>query len=141
MSSINKVILIGRVGRDPEIRNTASGNTVAKFRLATSSKRKTGEEDTQWHTITVFGRVAENFVAHYVHKGDLLYIDGRLTYSQWEKDGQNHERAEIIAFDLQKLSAPAKRNGGDPPRQPAQKPQRQAQKPLNEQTFDDDVPF
>ena len=87
--SLNKVMLIGNVGGEPEIRMTANGSKAAKFSLATNRKwtSKSGaeQEKTEWHRLTCFGKLAD-IVEQYVHKGDRLYVEGRIEYSQTEDD-------------------------------------------------------
>ena len=107
MSSVNKVTLIGRVGKDPEVRNLESGVTVANTSLATSESYKdktTGEkkETTEWHNL-VFWRGLADVVAKYVHKGDLLYIEGKLTTRSWEKDGVKRYTTEIVVSEMRML--------------------------------------
>ena len=115
--SINKAILIGNVGSDPEIRTTASGNKVAKLSLATSRRyndRSGGvREATQWHRLTVWDRLAD-VVEQYVHKGDRLYVEGRIEYSTTE-DNQGVTRywTDIVVHELvilggERQGAPAK---------------------------------
>ena len=108
MASVNKVILLGNCGRDPEVRYLPSGQAVANVTLATSTKRKdknTGEmvEDTQWHRITFFDRLAE-IAGEYVKKGNPLYIEGRLKYGKFtNKDGVEQNTCDIIATEMQLL--------------------------------------
>lgn len=107
--SVNKVILIGNLGKDPEIKYTPSGTPVAKFSLATNEryKDKSGEfqERTEWHNIVAWQRLAE-IVGEYVKKGSKLYIEGRLQTSSWEdkQSGEKKYRTEIVANDLVLLS-------------------------------------
>jgi len=107
--SVNKVILIGNLGKDPEIKYTPSGTAVAKFSLATNEryKDKSGEwqDRTEWHNIVAWQRLAE-IVGEYVKKGNKLYIEGRLQTSSWEdkQSGEKKYRTEIIAQDLVLLS-------------------------------------
>jgi single-strand DNA-binding protein len=107
--SVNKVILIGNLGKDPEIKYTPSGVPVAKFSLATNEKYKDkgGEwqERTEWHNIVAWQRLAE-IVGEYVKKGSKLYIEGRLQTSSWEdkQSGEKKYRTEIVANDLVLLS-------------------------------------
>jgi single-strand DNA-binding protein len=107
--SVNKVILIGNLGKDPEIKYTPSGTPVAKFSLATNEryKDKGGEwqERTEWHNIVAWQRLAE-IVGEYVKKGSKLYIEGRLQTSSWEdkQSGEKKYRTEIVANDLVLLS-------------------------------------
>ena len=98
--SLNKVMLIGNVGSDPEIRATASGNRVGKLSLATNRQWKDGsggqQEKTEWHRLTFFGRLVD-IVEQWVKKGDRLYVEGRIEYSQTEKDGQTKYWTDIVA--------------------------------------------
>lgn len=107
MSSLNKVQLIGRLGKDPEIRRLDSGVIVASFSIATSENytNKQGEkvEQTEWHNIVTWGKLAE-VVEKYVKKGMLIYIEGKLKTRQWEKDGQKHYTTEIFADGMLMLS-------------------------------------
>ena len=105
--SVNKAILVGHVGKDPEIRYTASNNAVASFSLATNRVRKNqqGEkvEETEWHRIVAFGKVAE-ICRDYVHKGKQIYIEGRLQTREWEdKSGSRRSTTEIVTEVLQML--------------------------------------
>jgi single-strand DNA-binding protein len=108
MASVNKVILVGNCGRDPEIRYLPSGQAVANVSLATSSRRKdknTGEmvEETQWHRVTFFDRLAE-IAGEYVKKGRPLYVEGRLVYRKYtDKDGIEKQSTDIIATEMQLL--------------------------------------
>src|SRR5690606_31654753 len=101
--SLNKVQLIGRVGKDPESRNLDNGKTVTNFSLATSEKykNKSGEtvEDTQWHNIVLWGKPAE-VAAKYVSKGDQIYIEGKLQTRSWEKDGVTKYITEVVGNNL-----------------------------------------
>jgi len=103
--SVNKVILIGNLGKDPEIKYTPSGTAVAKFTLATNEryKDKAGEwqDRTEWHNVVAWQRLAE-IVGEYVKKGNKVYVEGRLQTSSWEdkESGQKKYRTEVIANDL-----------------------------------------
>lgn len=104
---INKVILVGNVGMDPEVRSLETGVKVARIRLATTERmfnRQTNEttEHTEWHTITLWRGLAE-VVDKYVHKGSQIYIEGRLRSREWERDGQKHYATEIVADELKLL--------------------------------------
>ena len=114
MAGLNKVMLIGNLGRDPEIRYTQSGTAVVNFTIATSEQwndRNSGErqERTEWHRIVVFGKQAE-VCEKYLSKGSSIYIEGRLQTRSWEKDGQTHYTTEIVATNFQFLGG---RGGGD----------------------------
>ncbi|MEO6829602.1 MAG: single-stranded DNA-binding protein [Acidobacteriaceae bacterium] len=114
--SVNKVILLGNVGKDPDIRATGSGMVVANFSIATSErvKDKAGnwEERTEWHNLVAFQRTAE-IVRDYVKKGSKLYVEGRLQTSSWDDKttGQKKYKTEIIVGDLSLLSG--KGEGGE----------------------------
>jgi len=111
MAGVNKVILIGNLGRDPELRYTASGVPVATFTLATTEEWKdknTGnkQEHTEWHRIVAWRRLGE-ICGEYLHKGSKIYIEGKLRTRAWEdKDGNTRYTTEIVAQTLQILSPP-----------------------------------
>ena len=108
MASVNKVILVGNLGRDPELRYTQTGNAVVNFTLATNEKwsDKDGnkQERVEWHRIVVWGKTAEN-CAQYLQKGSCAYIEGRLQTREWEdKDGNKRTTIEVNALTVQFLS-------------------------------------
>lgn len=116
---VNKVILIGNLGNDPDIRYTANGDAVANVSLATSESwkdKQTGEpiERTEWHRLVFFRRLAE-IVGEYLHKGSKVYVEGKLQTRQWEKDGIDRYTTEIVVNDMQMLDtrqdAPAGHHG------------------------------
>ncbi len=115
--SINKVILVGRLGRDPEVRSTPSGQTVAKFSLATDEKftDKSGQrqERTEWHNIVAWGRLAE-ICGQYLKKGKLVYIEGSIHTDSWDdkETGQKKYRTEINAREMKMLDKKGDENGG-----------------------------
>jgi single-strand DNA-binding protein len=138
MAGVNKVILVGNLGRDPELRYTQQGTAVANFTLATTEsvpkKDGTREDRTEWHRVVVWGRTAEN-CSQYLAKGRSVYIEGRLQTREWEnKEGQKQKTTEVVAQTVQFLGGPRGEGGagaggrssgsGDPP-PPA----------------DDDIPF
>lgn len=151
---VNKVILVGNLGNDPEVRYMPNGNAVANVSLATSETWKdknTGEqqEKTEWHRVVFFNRLAE-IVEQYVKKGSKLYIEGRLQTRSWEQDGVKRYTTEIVANEMQMLdsrggagadfgdrapSQPASQQGGGGGQQAASAP------PQNFDNFDDDIPF
>lgn len=113
MSGVNKVILIGRLGKDPEVRNLDNGVSVANFTMATSESykdRTTGEkkEVTEWHNIVLWRGLAE-VSQKYLHKGDLVYIEGKLRTRSWEKEGVTRYTTEIVADNMTMLGS---RGGG-----------------------------
>lgn len=145
MSSVNKVILIGNLGRDPEIRYMPNGEPVANIAIATTSKykNKTGElvEETEWHRVTFFGKLAE-IVGQYLKKGRPVYVEGRLkTRKYTDKDGVEKYATDIIANEMQMLGG--KPDVDDSPRQAApqqSQPQRKAA-PSDFSDMDDDIPW
>ncbi|WP_137922093.1 single-stranded DNA-binding protein [Hydrogenophaga sp. 2FB] len=118
MASVNKVILVGNCGRDPEIRYLPSGQAVANVSVATSSRRKdknSGEmiEDTQWHRVTFYDRLAE-IAGEYVKKGRPIYVEGRLKYGKYtDQSGVEKNTVDIIATELQLLGGREGMGGGD----------------------------
>ena len=98
--TVNKVILVGNLGKDPEIRQTNSGMAVGNLRLATTDRRKSGdswEDHTEWHTVTCFGKTAEN-VGRFCQKGKQLYVEGRIQTRKWEdKEGKDRWSTEVVA--------------------------------------------
>ena len=112
MSSVNKVILLGNIGKDPEVRETKAGNIV-NLVMATSEKYtdKSGQkqENTEWHNLVVFGKLAD-VVAKYVKKGDKLYVEGSITTRKWEdKEGNTRYNTEIKVRDLTMLGGGEKK--------------------------------
>ncbi|TWI60413.1 single-strand DNA-binding protein [Pseudoduganella lurida] len=166
MASVNKVIIVGNLGRDPEIRYMPSGDAIANIAVATSFKskdRNTGEqkEITEWHRISFFGKLAE-IVGQYLKKGSSVYVEGRLqTRKYTDKDGVEKYATDIVAQEMQMLGGRQGMGGGDamgggddmggydaPPSRPAPRPQasapapRPAPKPApNFSDMDDDIPF
>ncbi|PLX43279.1 MAG: single-stranded DNA-binding protein [Deltaproteobacteria bacterium] len=104
---VNKVILIGNLGKDPEVRYTQSGTAVANFSLATTERQKRGDEwgdHTEWHNIVVFGKTAEN-CQQYLSKGSQIFIEGRIQTRKWQdRDGNDRYTTEIVANNVQFLS-------------------------------------
>jgi single-strand DNA-binding protein len=115
MSGVNKAILVGRLGKDPDVRTLESGATVANFTMATSETYKdktTGEkkEITEWHNIVLWRGLAD-VAAKYLHKGDMVYIEGRLRTRSWEKEGVTRYTTEIVGDNMTMLST--KPTGGN----------------------------
>ena len=106
MAGVNKVILVGRLGADPEIRYTASGMAVCRLSVATSrrynDKQGNRQEETAWHRVDAWGKLAE-ICGQYLAKGKQVYIEGRLKYGSYEKDGVKHYTTDIIANTMQML--------------------------------------
>jgi single-strand DNA-binding protein len=109
MSSVNKVILVGRLGKEPEVRYTQTGSAVANFSIATdeSYKNNAGEKvkKTEWHSLVVWGKSVEAFVQPYLHKGDLVYVEGKLQTRKWEdkRDGTTKYTTEVNVSDIKGL--------------------------------------
>ena len=146
MASVNKVIIVGNIGRDPEVRYMPSGDAIANIAVATSYKSKdknTGEqkEQTEWHRIAFFGRLAE-IAAQYLKKGSSVYVEGRLqTRKYTDKDGVERYATDIIAENMQMLGGRV--TGDDAAQAPASQP-RQQSRPAPKPTTDmpiDDIPF
>lgn len=130
--SVNKVIILGYLGRDPDTRFTDGGLQLTSFSVATTSYRKTEggrSEETEWHRITTFNRQAE-VAQQYLKKGSRVYIEGRLRTRKWEKDGKTQYVTEILADSLQLID---KRNDDSN--------QAQAPQPQQEQSYQEDIPF
>lgn len=152
---INRVILIGNLGGDPETRYMPNGNAVTNITLATSDSwkdRQTGQpvEKTEWHRVVLFGKVAE-IAGEYLRKGSQCYIEGRLQTREWEKDGVKRYTTEIVV-DMQGTMQLLGGRGGDDHNRQAHPQQDQArrttprQKPSpqpasDHDSFDDDIPF
>ena len=116
MASVNRVTLIGNLGKDPESRNMPTGEAVTNITIATTErwKDKSGEkqEATEWHRISFFGRLAE-VAGEYLKKGDPCYVEGRIRTRKWQdKEGNDKYSTEIVADRLQLLGS--RKNGGDP---------------------------
>jgi len=115
MADINVVILVGRLTRDPELRYTPTGTAVTSFGLAVNNRRKVGDEwkeEPCFVDVKIFGRMAETS-SEYLSKGRQCAIEGRLSYSKWEKDGQTRSKLEIIANNIQFLGQGQQGRGGE----------------------------
>ncbi len=164
MASVNKVILVGNCGRDPEVRYAPSGAAICNISVATSSRRKdktSGEsiEDTQWHRVTFYDRLAE-IAGEYLKKGRPVYVEGRLKYGKYtDKDGVERNTVDIVATEMQLLggregggsmgddmgsapaprSAPAERSAMPARGAPVSKPAAKSSTGFDD--MDDDIPF
>jgi len=141
MAGINKVILIGRLGRDPEVRYTPDGTAVANFSIATSEEwkdRETGEkkERTEWHRIVAWRKLGE-ICGEYLSKGRQVYVEGRLQTREWEdQDGKKRWTTEIVARDMQMLG-PKEQTGSFSEGYGSAGPGPS----VNESPTEDDIPF
>ncbi|MCL2830627.1 MAG: single-stranded DNA-binding protein [Betaproteobacteria bacterium] len=159
MSSVNKVILVGRLGFDPEVRAMPNGESVANVRMATSETWKdknSGErrESTEWHRVIFYRRLAE-IVGQYLRKGSQIYVEGRIRTRKWQdKDGQERYTTEIEATEMKMLgsreglgdpsssssSSSSYASGAEPPAYGGATPSQSQKKPSFED-MDDDIPF
>lgn len=145
---INKVILIGNLGGDPELKNLPSGNAVVSFSVATSESwkdKQTGaqQEKTEWHRIVMFNRLAE-VAGEYLKKGSKVYLEGKLQTRKWQgEDGADRYTTEIVANQMQMLDSRSSADQGATHAQPQSAPQQSApQQPAPSfDDFDDDIPF
>lgn len=139
MAGVNKAIILGHLGRDPELNHTQGGQAVCRLNIATSRKytnKKTNEtvDETEWHRVTVWGKQAEH-CAKYLAKGRQCYVEGRLRTSSYEQDGITKYSTEIVADQVQFIGGKgdSSSGGGDAP--PSDGPS------SNEPNEDDDIPF
>ena len=164
---VNKVILVGNLGNDPDVKYTQGGMAITTLSLATTSVRKdrdgNNQEKTEWHRVKLFGKLGE-IAGEYLKKGRQVYIEGRLEYGSYEKDGVKQYTTDIIADEMQMLGGGDGQRGGEggggggyqrgggggggyggdrPQRQPAQRREPAQAKPANfdDVPFDDDIPF
>jgi single-strand DNA-binding protein len=146
MSGVNKVILVGRLGKDPEVRNLENGATVANFTMATSETYKdktTGDrkEITEWHNIVLWRGLAD-IAAKYLHKGDQVYIEGKLRTRSWEKEGVTRYTTEIIGDNMTLLGSKPGGSSSSPSANVSSYQQSPAPAPLSAPTdTTDDLPF
>jgi len=138
MASVNKVILIGNLGKDPEIRTTPQGTSLARFSVATTTTWKDAsgakQERTEWHDVVAWERLAQ-ICGEYLHKGKMVYVEGSLQTRSWEdQNGQKRYKTEIKANNVVMLSPPRSDSA-----RPAPKVESEAAEPVA--AYDDDVPF
>jgi len=138
MAGVNKVMLIGHLGRDPEVKYTPSGTAVANFSIATTEQwtNKDGQkqERTEWHRIEAWKRLGE-ICGEYLHKGSQVYIEGRLQTDSWEdRDGNKRYMTKVVALSMQMLGSPAR--GGKTETRDEQFP---VEEPIS--VPEDDIPF
>ena len=150
MASVNKAILIGHVGRDPEVTHMQNGDAVAKFSIATTDtwKDKSGQrhENTVWHNIVIFRKLGE-IAGEYLKKGSLVYLEGRIQNRKWQdKDGNDRYTTEVVCDEMKMLGGKDGKQHGkrdDYDDRPPPPPKRQEAKPVAERGdgFEDDIPF
>ncbi|CAB3779271.1 Single-stranded DNA-binding protein [Paraburkholderia caffeinitolerans] len=144
--SVNKAILIGNLGADPEVRYLPSGDAVASIRLATTDRyreKSSGEmkEVTEWHRVSFFGRLAE-IVKEYARKGAQVYVEGKIRTRKWQaQDGTDRYSTEIAALTFQLLGGPRSSERGDPRNQSSAQPNGTRHSMSADDIPDDDIPF
>jgi single-strand DNA-binding protein len=144
--TINKVILIGRAGKDPETRYMTNGEAVTNLSLATSENYKdkagTKQEKTEWHNLTFYKRLAE-VVGEYVKKGSMIYVEGKITTRKWQdKEGKDRYTTEIICHEMKMLGGKTQGDGEQVERStPAANPSEASSAKASFDDFDDDIPF
>jgi len=140
---VNKVILVGNLGNDPDTKYTQGGMAITTLSLATTSVRKdkdgNTQEKTEWHRVKLFGKLGE-IAGEYLKKGRQVYIEGRLEYGSYDKDGVKHYTTDIVADEMQMIG------GGDGERPQRSQAQRREPAPAKAPSFDDvpledDIPF
>jgi single-strand DNA-binding protein len=145
---VNKVILIGNLGKDPEVRYMPSGGAVTNVTIATSESwkdKQSGEqqERTEWHNVVFFNRLAE-IAGEYLKKGSKVYVEGSLRTRKWQdKEGKDRYTTEIVAAEMQMLDSRGAGGGSAPQAREASSGSGQKQEPVTENAgeFDDDIPF
>ena len=151
MSSLNQAQIIGRLGKDPEVRYTSSGKAVANFSIATEEKWKNAagepQSKTEWHRCVAWGKLAE-IIQKYVKKGNLIFVQGRIETRSWEKDGVKRYSTEIVVDRMQMLGS--KNDNAGRPEAPAhddfdapggERVSQPAQETSAPEISDDDIPF
>tara|TARA_Y100001970_G_scaffold200575_1_gene243999 strand:+ start:854 stop:1288 length:435 start_codon:yes stop_codon:yes gene_type:complete len=141
-SGINKVILVGNLGQDPEVKYTAGGAAVTTLSLATSDSWKdkdtgTEQERTEWHRVVLWRRLAE-IAGEYLKKGSKIYIEGQLQTRKWEQDGQTRYTTEIVARDMQFLDS---KGSSDSSREGTNQDAQQIEDVPESGITDEDIPF
>ena len=140
MSSVNKALIIGNLGQDPEIKYTQSGSPVANLSVATSERWKdknTGEqkEQTEWHRVVVFGRLAE-IAEQYLKKGSKIFIEGKIQTRDWEDaDGNKKYTTEVVAREMTMLDSKASMSSDAP------SPDSPSKETAKDDSFEEDIPF
>jgi single-strand DNA-binding protein len=141
MASVNKVILVGNIGRDADVRETKKGDVILNFSVATSEKWD-GGEDTQWHNVDVFGKLA-NAIKDYVKKGRQIYVEGQLVHEEWlDKDGNKRNKSKVkVGFNGKVVLLGKAGQGSQEEAQERIRPARGSESGSGTVVPDDDVPF
>jgi single-strand DNA-binding protein len=141
---INRVILVGNLGNDPEIRYTQGGMAITTLSVATTSVRKDKDgqqiEKTEWHRVKLFGKLGE-IAGEYLKKGRQVYIEGRLEYGSYEKDGVKHYTTDIVADEMQMIGGGDRDTGNGTSRNNAPRPQRREPERPFDDFGDESIPF
>jgi len=137
MANLNKVMLMGHMTRDPQLSYLPNQTPVVEFGMAVNEKRKDTEK-THFFDLSMFGKRAE-VLQKYIHKGDPLFIEGKLDYQQWEKDGQKRNKIKVIVTDFQFLGKGNRQNQTQEPESQGEAPYGENQDPYG--GIDDDIPF
>ena len=144
ISSMNKVILIGRLGADPELKYTPNGTAQAKLNLATSERWKdndgNNQEKTEWHRIITWRRQAE-FAGEWLKKGQLVCIEGKLQTRSWEEEGKKKDMTEVVADNITMLGSKGDSGGKSPDSAPKTENSTEAPQDNDDEDDDDDLPF
>ena len=145
MDGVNKVILIGNVGKDAELKHTGPGTAVASFTLATNETWKdrdgSKQSKTEWHTVVIWGRMAEG-ISKYLTKGKNVFVEGKITTRSWDdKDGNKRYKTEIVASEVKFLGAAEKRDHGDYRTGSADDQPQQPEQSEPQAVTEDDLPF
>lgn len=146
MAGVNKVVIMGNLGRDPELSYLQNGTAKCVLAIATSYKKQDGTTVTEWHRVTAWGKQAEVIAQHF-SKGSQIYIEGRLRYGQYEKDGQKIYTTDIDVREFQFCGSGKQGESQQPQQRPPQPQQQQYGnsgydgQPMNQQQLDDDIPF
>ena len=142
--SVNKIVLVGNVGKDPEVRTTQDGSKIVQFSLVTSetwNDKASGErkERAEWHRVVVFNERIGDVVEKYVRKGSKVYVEGQLQTRAWEKDGENRYSTEIVVRELSMLSGRPGTGAAAAPLSGIAAEEQAAR--VNAEISDDDIPF
>lgn len=146
MAAVNRVTLLGNVGKDPEVKYAQSGDAVANVSIATTEKWKDKEgnkqESTEWHRLVFWGKLAE-IVGEYVKKGSPIYVEGKLKTRKWQRDGVDIYTTEVHVREMQMLGTAPGGNASAPSKPAASKPAPKQEEPANEggDGFTDQIPF
>lgn len=132
MASLNRIQIIGRLGKDPEVKQTPSGKSVGNFSVATQEKK---DGPTEWHSVVVWDKLAD-LAGQYLHKGLLVYLEGKIQTRSWEQDGAKRYRTEVVAYQMQFLDKKEKQSNDGYQAETGVPPLDESQAPV-----EDNLPF